>query len=141
MIIIGLNGKEYNWKPRGSEVIDEHKSKLHLQVRKLLKEIYPYDMILEEVLLPGSAGATKKKDLTVDFYIPNRFLMVEAHGEQHYEYNKFFFKNKFQFLKAQKRDNDKIQWCQLNGIRIVGLNFADSEENWRQQIEFGKQPH
>jgi hypothetical protein len=136
MIIIGLNGKEYNWKPKSADTIDEHKSKLHLKIKKLLKEIYPFDIILEEVTLPGSSNLLKKKDLIADFYIPNRCLIVEAHGEQHYEYNSFFFKNKFQFLKAQKRDNDKIQWCNLNNIKIIALNFADSIETWRQQIEY-----
>jgi len=134
MIVKGLNGKEYTWKPRGSDTCDEHKSKLHLQIRDLLKELFPFDIILEEVILPGTSRL-KRKDLIADFYIPNRSLIVEGHGEQHYKYNNFFYKNKFEFAKAQRRDTDKIQWCEINNIRIVSLNHSDKIDTWRNTIE------
>ena len=134
MIVKGLDGKEYNWKPKGADACDEYKSKLHLGIRNLLKEIYPFDIILEEVSLPGTSKL-KGKDLIADFYIPNRLLIVEAHGEQHYKYNSFFYKNKFEFAKAKKRDMDKLQWCELNNIRVVSLSYSDKIDTWRNTIE------
>jgi hypothetical protein len=134
MKIIGLDGKEYDWKPRGSSALD-NKSSLHQNVKLLLKEIFPFDIIMEEVELIGSRDWKGKKELSVDFYIPNRNLMVEAHGEQHYSYSSFFYKQKFNFLKAKKRDCDKIRWCEQNQISLIVLNHKDKPDTWRQQIE------
>lgn len=134
MNIIGLDGKEYEWKAKGSDAL-ENKSGLHNKVRHFLRELFPYDIIIEEVELIGSRDWKKKRPLTADFYIPNRNLIVEAHGEQHYSYSSFFYKSKLDFLKSQKRDADKIRWCNQNNINIIVLKHSDKEEVWRQQIE------
>ncbi len=134
MNIIGLDGKEYEWKAKGSDAL-ENKSALHNKVRHFLRELFPYDIIIEEVELIGSRDWKKKRPLTADFYIPNRNLIVEAHGEQHYSYSSFFYKSKLDFLKSQKRDADKIRWCNQNNINIIVLKHSDKEEVWRQQIE------
>lgn len=134
MKIVGLDGKEYDWKPKGSKSL-ENKSELHNKVRHFLRGLFPYDIIMEEVELIGSRDWKKKKPLTADFYIPNRNLIVEAHGEQHYSHSSFFHKTKLDFLKSQKRDADKIRWCQQNNIDILVFKHNDKEESWRQQIE------
>lgn len=134
MKIVGLDGQEYDWKPRGSDSL-ENKSALHNKVRHFLKDIFPYDIIMEEVELVGSRDWKKKKPLTADFYIPNRGLIVEAHGEQHYSHSSFFHRTKLDFLKSQKRDSDKIRWCQQNNIDILIFKHNDKEESWRKQIE------
>ncbi len=135
MLVIGFDNKEYNWKPRGADFSDTSKSNLHLKIRQLLREVYPFDIIMEEVALPGSNRFTNKKELTADFFLPNRSLVVEAHGEQHYLYNSFFFKNKFEFAKAQRRDSDKKEWCKMNSVALIELKYSDSIDVWRQQIE------
>jgi hypothetical protein len=134
MNIIGLDGKEYEWKAKGSDAL-ENKSALHNKVRHFLRELFPYDIIIEEVELIGSRDWKKKRPLTADFYIPNRNLIVEAHGEQHYTYSSFFYKSKLDFLKSQKRDTDKIRWCNQNNINIIVFKHSDKEEIWREQIE------
>lgn len=134
MIIIGLDGKEYEWKPKGSEAL-ENKSALHNKVRQFLRGVFPYDVIMEEVELIGSRDWKKKKELAADFYIPNRNLIVEAHGEQHYSYSTFFHRKKIDFLKSQKRDSDKARWCEQNNISILIFKHDDKEDYWRQQIE------
>lgn len=133
MIVTGLDNKEYDWKPKSSDCL-ENKSALHNRVRDVLREIFPYDIIMEEVELIGSR-TSKKRELTADFYIPNRSLIIEAHGEQHYAYNSFFYKNKYEFLKAQTRDRDKELWCAQNNIRYISLSYKDKPEIWRNQIE------
>lgn len=133
MIIVGLDNKEYDWKPRSSDCL-ENKSGLHNKVREVLREIFPFDVIMEEVELIGSR-TSKKRELTADFYVPNRAIIVEAHGEQHYAYNSFFYKNKYEFLKAQTRDRDKEQWCLQNNIKYIALSYKDKPEKWREQIE------
>lgn len=108
------------------------KSQLHLRARAILKVTFPCDMILEEVKLPGSKRNGDR--LFADFLLPGQSLMVEVHGEQHYEYNKFFHKNRFDFINSKKRDQDKRDWCELNQIVLVELPFGETDEQWTSRI-------
>jgi hypothetical protein len=62
-------------------------------------------------------------------------MAFEVHGEQHYEYCPFFHKSKADFLKAKARDEDKIEWCQINDIQIIVLNFKENDDEWRKHIK------
>ena len=44
------------------------------------------------------------------------------------------FKNKMEFYKAQARDRDKKQWCELNEIALLELFHNESIEEWRDKI-------
>ena len=70
-----------------------------------------FNRILEEVTLPGTKTSSRRTLLYADLYIPNRDLIVEVHGEQHFKFNSFFHKDKMAFFKAQARDKDKRAWC------------------------------
>jgi hypothetical protein len=138
MKVFGINGKEYVWNLAGYDVKNDDnrsRSKYHLRARIFLKSIYNSYRILEEVKLPGSTATHRKGVLYLDFYIPQIKKAFEVHGQQHYEYNPFFHKNKADFLLAKGKDEDKIEWCKLNGVDIVILKYSDSDEDWRQQIE------
>ena len=54
MKIQGLDGKMYSWIPSNNIVETEKRSGLHNKARQLLKEKYPNDRILEELVLPIS---------------------------------------------------------------------------------------
>lgn len=140
MKVLGINGKEYIWNLSSYDIKADDKrarSKYHLRARKLLKEIYHSYRILEEVKLPGSTALHRKGVLYLDFYIPQIRRAFEVHGQQHYEFCPFFHKNKADFVLAQAKDCDKIDWCKLNGIHIITLKYSDSNEDWRQQIVNG----
>ena len=135
MIIKGLDGREYNWNPSASQAQASHKSNLHLKAKKLLDNLFPYDRILEEVSLVGSKTDRRRSILRADFYIPNRNLMVEVHGEQHYKFNNFFYKSKMAFYKAKARDTDKREWCELNDITLIEFNYNENIDDWRRKAE------
>lgn len=138
MKAIGFNGREYVWNLSKYDVYDndtKKRSKHHLRARKLLKEIYHSYRILEEVKLPGSTAPHKRSVLYLDFFIPNLRLGIEVHGQQHYEYNPFFYKTKAAFLKAQTRDEDKLKWCELNDIELIVLRHSDNDDDWRSAIK------
>lgn len=107
------------------------RSTLHLEARTLLKLLFPADVILEEVTLPGSKR--NGSVLYADFLLPSQKLMVEVHGEQHYEYNSFFYKSKDDFIKAKKRDRDKREWCELNSLILIEFPYNKKDE-WRDRI-------
>jgi len=100
-----------------------------------LKEIFPYDRILEEVTLPGTKTGSRRSLLYADLYVPNRSLIVEVHGEQHFKFNSFFHKDKMAFFKAQARDKDKRAWCDLNDMTLIELNYNESEDEWRTKFD------
>ena len=133
MKIIGLDGKEYNWKPSGSG--GGKRSKLHQKAKKVLDTRFPYDRILEEVSLAGTRTSIRKGTLRADFFIPNRNLIIEVHGEQHFKFNSFHYASKLSFFKAKARDRDKKEWCDLNDITIIEFNFNEDVDDWRRKIE------
>lgn len=134
MKIQGLDGKEYSWIPSNNIVETEKRSGLHNKARQLLKEKYPNDRILEELVLPGTKTSNRKSTLKADFFIPTRSLIVEVHGSQHVEFNNFFFKDKMEFYKAQARDRDKKAWCELNEFALIELFHNESIDEWKEKI-------
>jgi hypothetical protein len=141
MKVIGINGREYVWNLNGYSVAANDKrkrSKYHVRARNLLKEMYHSYRLLEEVKLPGSTPSHRKGVLYLDFYVPQIMLAVEVHGQQHYDYTPFFHKNKADFAIAKAKDEDKIEWCELNKIDIIVLKYSETDEQWREQIENGE---
>jgi very-short-patch-repair endonuclease len=79
---------------------------------------------------------TLKKGVTLymDFYLPLKKMCVEVHGEQHYKFVQFYHQNMVNFVKAQKRDRDKEEWCEINGIRYIALPFDQTDLQWKDLI-------
>lgn len=134
MNIVGLDGKDYTWIPSNNIVETTKRSGLHSKAKELLKERYPNDRILEELVLPGTKTGNRKSTLKADFFIPVRGLVVEVHGQQHTEFNNFFFANKMEFYKAQARDRDKKSWCELNNFTLIELFHDESIDQWKEKI-------
>ena len=96
--------------------------------------MFPGDIILEEVALPGSSTGNIKT-LFVDFLIETYRLGIEVHGEQHYKYNSHFYKNKSDFFLALKRDRIKKEWCELNNVLYIELPYSEDDNEWRRRIK------
>ena len=126
MKIIGLDGKKYNWKFKEEKIDDENRSKPHLFCRKILHELYPYDVILEEILIPNT-------DLTFDFIVPLRHICVEIQGQQHYKFTPYFHKNLDGFQKSKIRDGQKVEFAQINNWIFLALNDKE-QDTWKNQI-------
>lgn len=62
-----------------------------------------------------------------DFYLPEINTLCEVQGQQHYIYNKKFYKNKSDFLKAQERDRRKISYALARGIKIYCIPYWEIE--------------
>jgi len=125
--VIGLDGKKYTLKLQQAEFDDINRSSLHLRCREILKKLYPYDNIFEEITLPGS------NDLTVDFIIPLRKCIFECNGIQHYKFSKYFHKTLTDFQASVNRDRLKKEWADLNGYNLVILDGRQMDI-WEKQI-------
>ena len=132
MQVYDLDGNAHSWNLTGyiAKGKISKKSSLHLDARKLLSSIFPTLQILEEVPII----IRKSETLYLDFYLPLKKLCIETHGEQHYKFVPFYHNNKFNFLKSQKRDREKEEWCSINGIQYVALPHYENIDEWRIKI-------
>ena len=132
MLIKDLDGQTHKWLLTGhmskGKIIN--RSSLHLQARKLIASTYPTLQILEEVPIT----IRKNEILYLDFYLPLKKICFEVHGEQHYKFIPFYHNNILNFLKAQKRDREKQEWCEINNIRYVDLPYDAKELQWLARI-------
>jgi hypothetical protein len=134
MLVIGLDGEAHKMNIKSRTCDDGGKSKIHLAARALIKEIYPYDTIREEVTLPGTKTQFNKLNLIADFFLPMRSIIVEVQGAQHSKFNSHFYKNKMSFLKAKSRDNIKRMWCELNSFKLIELCYNEDIDVWRSKF-------
>lgn len=107
---------------------DRKVSQYHARARKILKKMYPQDIILEEITMPG-------EHLYLDFFIPSRDLCIEVQGEQHYSFSSKFHKNKMEFFQGLRRDQRKRQWCEINSLTLVCLPYNETDEQWYERIQ------
>ena len=135
MEIKGIDNKTYKWNPHLHSGAKKTCSRYHLAARLLLKELYPMDIIHEEVTLPGTKSRMNSKAMYADFYIHSYRLMIEVQGEQHFKFNSHFFSNTMDFRLAQGRDQIKRDWCDINGITLIELPYTETVDEWRNRIE------
>ena len=130
MQVKDLDGNTHSWHLTGNMAYGtiNNKSELHLRARDLLSDTYPTLQILEEVSIPLRKGET----LYMDFYLPLKKICCEVHGEQHYKFVQFYHTNMMNFFKAQKRDREKQEWCEINGIRYVVFPFDKKDQEWKE---------
>lgn len=128
MEIEGVDGKKYKWNLRGHLNNPRKGSSLHNKTREILKEIFPLELILEEVFLPGCGS------LYADFYLPSRKIMIEVNGEQHYKFNSHFFSSSLDWRKSLGKDRKKSNWCEINDIKLLILAYNEDEDEWRRKI-------
>lgn len=133
MQIKTLDGSIQNWQLTGhfAHARLNNKSSLHTMAREILKTQYPTLQILEEVPIPLKKGEI----LYLDFYLPLKKLCVEVHGEQHYKFVPFYHSNQLNFLKSQKRDREKKEWCILNSIKHVVLAYNEKDSEWTERLK------
>jgi len=132
MLIVDLDGNSHNWLLIGNMAKGRtvNRSSLHLQARELISKTYPTLQVLEEVPI----SLRKSEVLYLDFYLPLKKTCIEVHGEQHYKFVQFYHHNLLNFLKSQKRDREKKEWCDLNQITYIALPYNESIESWFERI-------
>ena len=132
MQIVTLDGNIQNWQLTGhfAHARLENKSSLHTAARGLLKNKFPTFQILEEVPVPIKRSET----FFIDFYIPLLKTAIEVHGEQHYKFVGFYHNNQLGYLKSQKRDREKKEWCEINSIKYIELPYNENTDQWIERI-------
>lgn len=131
MLVIDLDGSEHEWKMKGKEVrIDTRPhSALHRAAREILKERFPTLVLLEEVPIK----VRKKQTLYLDFYLPLRKIAVEVQGEQHFKFSSLYHSSAHDFRKQVRNDNDKAEWCEINGIDLIIFAY-NNQDDWESLV-------
>lgn len=132
MQVRDLDGNISNWQLLGgiSHGSRTQKSSLHLSARSLIHGCFPTLQILEEV----PVYVRRSETLYLDFYLPLVKKCIEVHGEQHYQFSRFFHHSILGFMKHKKRDQDKQEWCSINGIEYVELPYNETIDQWKDRI-------
>lgn len=90
------------------------------EVYDVLLKRYPFFTITREYYV-NYAG----KKLFFDFFIKELRLLVEVQGEQHYTFNKYFHVDDEGFRSSKQRDNLKKEYCELNNLALVTVDFNE----------------
>jgi len=128
--VLGFDGKwhKFNYAKDRSRKFRKKTSSLHREARPIIGAVWPCSSIYEEVTLPGSKKTGAKSVLYADFFIPDVMTIVEVHGQQHYKMCHFFYKDQMDFVNAKKRDLNKVEWCDLNNIRLIVLPYNERQK-------------
>lgn len=58
-----------------------------------------------------------------DFYLPSLNILIEFDGEQHFNFSKFFYKTREDFLKAKERDRVKNNYALAHHIPLYRIPY------------------
>lgn len=97
------------------------KSSLQTLVGDYLLLKYPRYTILEDFVIPGSR-------MSVDFFMPNKRLVIEVQGKQHDEHVPFFHGSRQyaqHYAKQKLRDMKKVEWAEINGFKFIEIRSKD----------------
>lgn len=67
-----------------------------------------------------------KKYLRYDFYLPEKNLLIELNGKQHYEWIPFFHKTRKDFLLQKHHDWLKRKFARDNGLKLVVIPYHEN---------------
>jgi len=136
MKVTDLLGNISNWQLKGDIITKDtrDRSQYHINTRSIIKEVFPTTTVLEEV----SIYIRPREVLFLDFYIPLHHLAVEVHGKQHFEFVPHFHVDRYGFAKHKKRDNEKLEWCQINNIRVIILSYNEDQDVWRNKLRLNE---
>jgi uncharacterized UPF0160 family protein len=125
MIVKDLDGNNHRWALTGHYACGKmNKSDLHIKTRELLVKKFPTLQVLEEV----PVHVTKSDVLYLDFYLPLKKVCIEVQGEQHFKFVAFYHQTTLGFVKSQKRDRQKKEWCEINDIKYIELAYNNQDE-------------
>lgn len=116
-----LDGKDRTLRNAKSYIINwngKSRSKFQLEVKKYLKKYWSGDVVFEELKIVGTR-------LSLDFFNATKKVAIEVQGHQHFSYVKFFHGDRINYLNQIKRDYKKIEFCELNNIKLVEIYPKD----------------
>ena len=69
----------------------------------------------------------KHGNFRFDFYLPERNILIEYDGQQHFQQVPFFQKTRADFQKTQEYDRRKNSYCLANNIPLYRVPYWEIE--------------
>lgn len=101
------------WVPKKNKGVSRGQTAL----TKIMQKLMPGAHIVNEFHIGES--------LRLDVYCPQYKLAVEYHGRQHFFHVSRFHETYDDFIRAQQRDDRKIELCKEQGIQLVSFRYCD----------------
>lgn len=89
------------------------------ELLKVVQEIFPHQRVELEHNVATHGG------LFLDIYLPGLKVAFEYDGSQHFEYNEHFHGSRENFIKARKRDLEKDDLCEQQGITLIRVAYNE----------------
>lgn len=86
---------------------------------KIVQEIFPHQRVELEHNVASRGG------LFLDIYLPGLKVAFEYDGPQHFEYCEHFHGSRENFIKARKRDLEKDELCDQQGITLIRVAYNE----------------
>lgn len=93
------------------------------ECRRVMQEIYnrPFIKVRPSFLRNDAISGS---NLELDCYNADLKIAVEYNGEQHYNFVRFFHRNRDAFHNQKYRDDMKRRLCQSNGILLIEVPYT-----------------
>lgn len=109
---INCNKYRINWN-------GPSKSNFQFKVKQFFRRYWKNHIVFEEFPLIGTR-------LRCDFLNATKQIAVEAQGEQHHKFNRFFHRNsRNEYLKTWNRDERKRELLELNEYILIEITSKD----------------
>ncbi len=99
-------------------------SKGETECRRVLQKIFKRPFLKARPNFLNNPVTGNQFNLELDCYEHNLKLAVEYNGQQHYQYNKFFHRNREHFLNQKYRDDMKRRICKEMGITLIEVPYT-----------------
>lgn len=109
-------------------------SKKEIIIRKILHNNgYKYK---EQKTFKDCINSKTNRRLKYDFYLPDKNMLVEYNGKQHYQYIKRWHQNHQSLESQQYRDNIKKQYALSHGYRFLVIKYNENiEEKLKETLQ------
>ena len=105
------------------------KSNIQFAAKQFLKRYWQNHVVFEEFPVAGTR-------LKFDFYNANKNIVIEINGQQHVKFVPFFHKRRSNFVSQIRRDQQKIDFCELNDIKFIEI-YSEKELSKKKFEELG----
>lgn len=108
----------------GSRYTSEEYHKTEVLLTKIMEDLYGKGNVVTSYH-PQWAISAKNVLLEYDICVPNRRILIEYNGEQHYKWTKFFYHTKKEFSAQKRRDKYKLKVAKLNGYKLIVFKYDE----------------
>lgn len=120
-----------------STEIDGRGSIGQIRIFQIIKKLYPqYKILWEQPIVAINSR--------FDIFVKELGIAIEVDGIQHDKVNSFFHQDPFAFKRAFKRDENKNDFCEINGIKMIRLSYDEAlkidQERLKNKIQSQEYP-